>query len=163
MNYEAIHRLTAAAPEVIAALVDPAFLTSLDDLPTLAAPEVLEHRAEGAQIHVAVRLRFRGHLPPAVTAVLDPRRLSWVEHLRWDPASGHATVRVVPDHYANRLRSDATLDVAADGERGSTFRRAGRVKVSYPIVGGQVERAIVSGLKENVAAQAAALDRWLSS
>jgi len=36
------------------------------------------------------------------------------------------------------------------------------LKVRWPVVGGLVEKAIASGLRDTLAAEAALLERWLS-
>jgi hypothetical protein len=100
-------------------------------------------------------------LAPAVTAVLDPNRLTWVDAATYDLGAHVAEHRVVPDHYADRLQCSyrATIEPVAGGSRRVL---AGTVKVRMPLVGGRVERAIVSGLSEHAAAEAELLDEWMA-
>ena len=49
-------------------------------LPKLGPPEVLDRQEDGDQVRLQIRYRFVGDLSPAVTAVVDPRKLTWVEH-----------------------------------------------------------------------------------
>src|SRR5690349_946464 len=91
---------------VEAALLDPAFLSSLASLPKLGAPQLLDVAENGTTVRRRVRYRFTGDLSPAVTAVVDPAKLTWVEESLHD--LDRHTVRFVmkPDNYADRLRSE---------------------------------------------------------
>jgi hypothetical protein len=155
-------RIPASVDEVEGALLDPAFLDEMARLPRLGRPELLAHEVDGDIVEREIRYRFAGHLSPAVTAVIDPDRLTWVEESQTD-RSTHVTSWVIrPDHYADRLRCSGTFTLAADGD--ATLRAAeGELKVSFPLVGGRVERAIVSGMEEHAQAEAAALAEWLES
>ena len=53
-------------------------------LPKLGPPEVLERTVDGDVVRLQIRYRFVGDLSPAVTAVLDPAKLTWVEHSTHD-------------------------------------------------------------------------------
>jgi hypothetical protein len=96
-----------------------------------------------------------------VTAVLDPARLTWVEEAQLDRATHVSTFAIVPDHYADRLRCSGTFSLEEE-PGGTTLRRTeADIKVRYPLVGGKVERAIVSGLAEHAAREAEVVTRWL--
>ena len=124
---------TIAGPiEAVARIyTEPRFYEVLGELPKLGKPEVLERREEGHVVHLAVRLRFTGILSPAVTAIIDPAKLSWVEESVHD--------------LTDRTRR------SADGE----------VAVRVPLVGKTVENAIVSGLREHLAAEVEVVERLL--
>ena len=67
---------------------------------------------------------------------------------------------MVPDHYADRMSASATTTFVESGA--DTVRRVhGEVKVRVPLVGGQVEKAIVSGLKEHFADEQRVVSRLL--
>lgn len=164
MRFRIQQRIPASVEDVEGALLDPAFLDELARLPRLGRPELLAHEVDGDIVEREIRYRFAGHLSPAVTAVIDPDRLTWVEESQTD-RSTHVTQWVIrPDHYADRLHCAGTFALAADGGGGTTTRVAeGELKVSFPLVGGRVEKAIVSGMEEHAAAEAAALTQWLES
>jgi len=46
---------------------------------------------------------------------------------------------------------------------GATRVADGELRVSVPLVGAKVERAIVSGMEEHAAAEASLVDTWLRS
>src|SRR4051794_27863959 len=85
------------------------FYELVGELPKLGKPEVLDRREDGSVVHLAVRFRFTGHLSSAVTRVVDPAKLSWVEESVHDLEHGTVTFRMKPDHYADRLRSDGSV------------------------------------------------------
>jgi len=156
-------RFRGALPDVEAALFDPAFLTRLATLPKLGAPELLDQESDDTSIRQRVRYQFTGDVSSAVRRVVDPRRLTWVEESTHDLTTHVTTWRIVPDHYGSMIRCGGTFTLVPEGE-GTTTRRIaeGDIKVNVPLVGGKVERAIVSGLEEHADAEVDVLDRWLA-
>jgi hypothetical protein len=153
--------LAGTPAEVLDVLADPGFVPELGALPKVGTPELLEHRVEGSRLQQRVRYRFTGDLSPAVTRVLDPSRLVWVDDTTWDLDAATASFRIVPDHYANRLRCSGRQRVVARGD-GARRTVEGDLTVSYPLVGRAVERAILSGLEDHLDAEAALLARRLA-
>ncbi len=158
----AVDEVIAAPPHaVFEALLDPAWYDAAAVLDKLGAPEVLSIEREGDRATTHVRYRFTAPLSPAVTAVVDPARLSWVQVTTYALAARRARFELRPDHYADRLRAAGTIEVDAT-PTGARRSVAGDLKVRMPLVGGQVERAIVSGLREHLAAEALLLGRWIA-
>jgi Protein of unknown function (DUF2505) len=154
-----------ADPELVArAYTDPALYEAVGEVSRLGRPEVLERREDGDVVTLRIRYRFTGDLSSAARAVLDPARLTWVEHSTHDLARRHVAYRLEPDHYADRFRADGECQVApAAGAGGGSVRTVtGLVKVKALVVGGAVERAIVSGLRDHLADEAGAVDRFVA-
>ena len=76
-----------------------------------------------------------------------------------DALSVGVTLR--PDHYGDRLRCTGTYRYQSRGDRAER-RIDGELKVKALLVAGTVERAIVSGLEEHLAAEVAAVERYLA-
>lgn len=147
-------RFAASPAAVLRALTDPVYVARLGELPQVADPALLEQHRDGDRLTQRVRYRFAGDLPRAVTKVLDPARLVWVEETTYDLAASVGRFRIAPEHYADRLRCSGDVHLDADG--GGTRRRVvADLVVRYPVVGGRVERAIASGLEEHLAAEVA--------
>ena len=163
MEFEIAQRIDAPRDRVEAAFVDPAFLSALAGLPKIGRPEVLDRATdgEGGRVRQRVRHRFSGHLSGAVRRVVDPDRLTWVEETVFDPARHRSDVRIVPDHYGGLLASHLTITYEEAGPAATIRRARGEMKVHMPLVGGKVEAAIVSGMREHAEAEADALTRWL--
>lgn len=162
MRFELTQRYRSSAAEVTAAYADPGLYPTLVGLPKLGGIEVLDHGEVGRTAELRIRFRFTGHLPGAVTAVIDPERLTWVQESTHDLDAGTTTFRLVPDHYPDRLKASGRFTVGADGD-GSQRVVAGELKVRAPLVGGKVEQAIVGGLREYLEAEAPAVDAYLTS
>jgi Protein of unknown function (DUF2505) len=161
MNFRIEQRITAPLTAVESALIDREFIAATAKLPKLGDPEVLEQQRDGDRVHQRIRYRFTAELSSAVTRVIDPAKLTWVDDARFDLASHTARHRILPDYYADRLQ--ASYDVILEPLGDSTRRLAtGELKVRIPLVGGRVERAIVSGLEEHAAAEADLLGRWVA-
>jgi hypothetical protein len=155
-------RFTHDADAVLATLTDPGFIGQIAELPKLGRPELLLREQRGTQLTLHVRYAFVGELSGAVRRVVDPARLTWVEQSTVDLTSHSATFRIVPDSYGSLLQCGGTSELEAAGE-GSARVTEGDLRVSVPLVGGRVERAIVSGLEEHAAAEAELVDTWLAA
>jgi hypothetical protein len=138
------------------------FYERLGKLPKLGRPEVLDRREDGPVVHLAVRFRFTGHLSPAVTKVVDPTRLSWVEESVHDLEAHTVTFVMKPDNYADRLRFSGSSRFEAAGDGGTRRAAEGEVAVRMPLVGRAVEGAIVSGLREHLAGEVAVVEGLLA-
>ena len=150
MHFELRQALPGTVDEVISTLLDPDFVASLGDLPNLDRPQVLEQRRDGEVVVQRVQHRFTGSLSSAVTRVVDPAKLTWVEETTYDLTARRATFRIVPDHYGGKLRCSGTHAFEEAGASGTSVRRVdGELRVGVPLVGRVVERAIVSGLREH--------------
>lgn len=160
MPFEITQRYESTADEVNRAYAAVELYPTLVGLPKLGGIEVLRQERTETSARMSVRFRFTGDLPAAVTAVVDPHRLTWVQESVHDLAAGTATFRLVPDHYADRLEAAGTFAITDTGT-GSQRVVKGELKVRVLLVSGSVERAIVSGLEEYLVAEAPAVDHWL--
>ncbi len=161
MKFRIEQRIAAPLGAVEAALLDREFVAATADLPKLGAPELLELDRDGDRAHQRIRYHFTAELSGAVTRVVDPEKLTWIDDARYDLTTHTSRHRIFPDNYADRLQ--ATYDVALEPLGDSTRRVAtGELTVHVPLVGGRVERAIVSGLEERAAAEAELLGRWIA-
>jgi len=154
-------RFNHDADTVLAALTDPGFIDEMAGLPKLGRPELLIRDERGTQLIIHVRYAFVGQLSGAVRRVVDPARLTWVEQSTVDLASRAAAFRIVPDHYTNLLQCAGTSELTPAGN-GSRRVTVGELRVTVPLVGGRVERAILSGLQEHAAAEADLVEKWLA-
>ncbi|HEY4376881.1 MAG TPA: DUF2505 family protein [Acidimicrobiales bacterium] len=161
MRFELTHRYAWPAAEVAAAYADADLYPALAGLPKLGGAEVLSRQATGDEVELRIRYRFTGDLNPAVTAVVDPAKLTWVEESTHDLATGTVSWRLVPDHYADRLKASGRYRFTDEGGR-AVRRTDGDLKVRALLVASTVERAIVSGLEEHFDAEVAAVDAYLA-
>ena len=141
---------------------EPRFYEAIGDIGTLGRPEVLDRREDGTVVRLTVRYRFSGHLSPAVTSVIDPARLTWVEESVHDLEHHTVTFTVNPDHYADRLRCSGSSRFVAVAGGGTQRFAEGDVAVRAPLVGRAVEGAIVSGLREHLEAEVGVVERLLA-
>jgi hypothetical protein len=164
MRFTVDQRFGAPASAVARAFADPALYDAFQGLPKLSRPEVLHHAVAGDEVTLQIRYRFTGDLSPAARAVLDPARLTWVEHATHDLAARTTTFEMVPDHYADRFRCRGTYRFEEDGNERTSWRRGeAEIKVRAPLVGAAVERAIVSGLREHLDAEVPVVEAFLAS
>jgi hypothetical protein len=161
MDFRIVQALTSPPDVVESTLLDPAFLARMAELPKLGSAEVVGQTRDGSVVRQQVRYLFQAELSGAVTKVVDPARLTWVEDATIDLADHLTRCEIRPDHYANLLsgRYEALLEPAGTGTRRTI---TGSLKVKVLMVGGRVEKAIVGGLRENADAQAGLIDAFVS-
>jgi hypothetical protein len=146
----------------VAAFATPAFYAALGELRAISPPRVVScDRDDVRQLaHIAVAYAFAGDLSPAVRAVVDPAKLTWVDHSEVDLIARTVRFEMVPDHYQSRFRCEGRYRFVGAGPGRCTQEMSGELSVRYPLVGPVVERAILSGLREQLVAEAAILARW---
>jgi Protein of unknown function (DUF2505) len=149
-----------------AALVDPLYLTqAMGRLPDIGAPVVVSQVRDPATgaVRQSLRYAFNGRLPSAVTRVISPDRLTWIEDSTVDLTGHEAVFRITPEHYRNFFGCSGKWTIHQRSE-GCSRVLEGTLKVNSPVpfVGGQVERAIVSGLRERLAHEPAAFVWWVA-
>ena len=80
------------------AFLDPEFLHSTANLPKLGGAVVLECTRNEQTARVRVRYKFTAPLPRAITAVIDPDNLTWVDDATFDLAACTSAHRMRPEH-----------------------------------------------------------------
>ncbi|MCB0977595.1 MAG: DUF2505 family protein [Acidimicrobiales bacterium] len=160
MRFEITQEYVSDSDSVEQAYAGEDLYPTLVGLPKLGGIQVLERVESGATVNLRIRFRFTGHLAGAVTAVVDPDKLTWVQETRHEIGSGHASFVLRPDHYPDRLRASGSFQIEANSH-GCRRVVAGEIKVRAPLFAGRVEEAIVSGLREYLEAEAPAVDAWL--
>jgi hypothetical protein len=160
MRFHAEHEFAAPPAAVAGILCDPAFHTALD-LPDLSRPEVVDHSVAGTQCSLKLRYAFVGHLDPIARRLLAGRKLTWVQELRLDSATGVGRLSFSAEAEADRLYGSAgvTLTAVSTGSDAARTQRRieGEFFVKVPVVGGTAERRIVPGLVRRLDVEAAAL------
>ena len=161
MRFHVEQVLAGPLERVEAAFTDPAFLARLGELPKLGSPVLLEQREDGPLLHQRVRYAFAGTLSAAVTAVVDPAKLTWVEESTLDRRVHRTQSRILPDHYGDRLSCTYVTQLTGRGPATTVRTADGDLRVRFALVGGRVERAIVSGLRDHATLEATALNSWI--
>jgi hypothetical protein len=158
-----IRQAVAVPPaRAMVAYGSPAFYEGRSTRDDIAVREVVGHEASGDRILLEVRFAFTGSVSPAVRAVVDPGKMSWITQTEILLAEGRSSWVVLPDHYPDRLTASGvyrfeegdagpgTCDVAVEGD----------LNVRVPIVGRSVEKVIVGGLRAYIADEVAGIADW---
>jgi hypothetical protein len=161
MRFTVEQRFSAVPDAVARAYTDPALYLAFEDLEKMSRPDVLTHEADGDVVKMQIRYRFSGHLSSAARAVIDPARLTWVEHSTHDLGRRTTTFTMVPDHYRDRFRCSGSYRFDADGS-GTVRRCDAEIKVQALLVAGAVEGAIVSGLREHLDEEVPVVEAFLA-
>ena len=146
----------------IAAYGSPAFYEGRPARDDIAVREVVRHEAAADRILLEVRFAFTGSVSPAVRAVVDPGKMSWITRTELLPAEARSSWVVLPDHYSDRLSARGTyrFEEREEGTGSTNVEVAGDLKVRVPIVGRSVERVIVSGLQAYIVDEVARIPDW---
>ncbi|HEX7133721.1 MAG TPA: DUF2505 family protein [Iamia sp.] len=161
MRFDLTQTIAAPVDEVARAYASAELYEHLGGTDKLGPPDVLDRSETGDTVTLRIRYRFVADLSPAVTAVVDPKKLTWVEQSIHDLAARTVAVTLHPDHYADRLRCTGRYGYRSNGEATTIRQIDGELKVKALLVGGQVEKAIVSGLKEHLEAEAPQVEAYL--
>jgi hypothetical protein len=154
-------RIAVTAPvavspaEAIAAYGSPAFYedrTTRDDIAVLG---VVDHEDHGDRVVLEVHFAFVGSVSGAVRRVIDPAKMSWITRTELFVEEVRSRWEVLPDYYPDRLTASGTyrFEEGSDGPASTVVRVDGDLKVRVPLVGGTVERVIVSGLTSYIQAE----------
>jgi hypothetical protein len=123
---------------------------------------VLLSEREAQTCRLRLRYEYIGQLDPIARRLLGNRKLTWLQDIELDTATGRGTLRFAAEADPGRLGGDATVALdAVDG--GRTRRRInGELRVRVAVVGGSAERRIVPGLVRRLDVEAAAAERALT-
>ena len=162
MNFEIVQDIRATVDAVDQTLIDADFLVRMSELPKLGTATVLDQQRDNNLMVQDVRYLFEAELSRAVTRVVDPKLLTWVERSTCDLTTHETECEIRPDNYGGLLAGSYRSTIV-NGVAGSRRTLSGEIKVRMPFVGGKVERAIISGLEENAMAQIGLIETWLTS
>lgn len=142
-------------------MTDPAFYPRLGALGAISAPVVrsceVDERTPSIVL-LEVSYAFVGELGPAARAVLDPTSLTWTDRTRFDTVAHRAEFEMTSSRFADRFRCSGSYRFEPRDGDGCVLVMEGDVAVRYPVLGPVVERAMVSGLREYLAALARILE-----
>ncbi|MBK5287996.1 MAG: DUF2505 family protein [Acidimicrobiia bacterium] len=161
MDFEIIQDISATVDAVDRTLIDPGFLVLMAELPKLGAATVLDQRRDDDLMVQDVRYLFQAELSRAVTRVVDPKLLTWVERSTCNLTTHVTECEIRPDHYDGLLAGGYRSTIVG-GPTATRRTLTGEIKVRMPLVGGKVERAIIGGLEENAMAQIGLIETWLT-
>ena len=164
MRFRIEQRFRASVADVGRALSSVGYLTTaMAELPDIGRPEVRSHRVVGDTTHLELEFQFGGSLPSVARRVIDPSKLSWIEATSIDASRWTAVFTMTPTHYSSFFRCTGTWQlVERPGETTRVIEGDLKVNSPLPFVGGQVEKAIVSGLRERLAKEPPLLERWVA-
>lgn len=162
MRFTVEQRFGTGADETARAFTEPELYAGFAALPKVSVPDVLACDRDGDLVRLRIRYRFAGQLSSAARAVIDPSKLTWVDESVHDLAARRVRFTLRPDHYGDRFRGsgDYRIEPVGDGcRRHATID----VEVSARFVGGAVERAIASGLREHLADETEVVEAYLAA
>lgn len=162
MRFRLEQTFDAPIDAIALAFTEPDLYTALGALPKLGQPQVLGRTEDGDVVNLQIRYQFTGDLSPAARKVVDPARMSWVEHSTHDLSRHQVDFTMVPDNYGNLLRASGRYSFEPDGPAKTRRVAEGEVAVRVPLVGKSVENAIVSGIREHLADEVAVVERYLA-
>ena len=158
MRFEVVQRFALPVDAVAAAYLRPELYETFVDLPKLGEvrPIGVEDRPDG--MRVRVWYRFTAPLPPGAGRVVRPELLTWREVTDYEPGGRRGSFRIEPEHYPDVLACAGGIEVVAGDRPGGCVRRVrGDLRIRLPFVlraaTGPVERVVVGGLQEALAAQ----------
>lgn len=160
MDFTIEQTIDAPLSQVEQRLFDADFISASSALPKLGDCRLLDSSESGDRVELRVHRKFEDGLPAAVTAVVDPAKLTWVEEIEHDLTTHVSRCTFVPEFYANRLRAEYRSTLTPTDSGGTLRVATGSLSVKALLASRTVERAIISGLREYAAAEADLLGSW---
>jgi len=145
VRFRAEHEFAGTPQAVALILTDPEFHAGLE-LPDLSLPEVEAEEATGTERTFKLRYEFVGSLDPIARRLLAGRRLTWLQTLVLDTASGAGSLTFAAEAEPSRLYGSASIRLEAIDATHTRRWIEGEMFVKFPLVGGTAERRIVPGL-----------------
>jgi hypothetical protein len=158
-----VRQAVAVPPaRAIAAYGSPAFYEGREARDDIAVREVVRHDATGDRILLEVRFAFTGSVSPAVRAVVDPGKMSWITRTEILLTEGRSSWVVLPDHYPDRLSASGLyrFEEGDDGPGTCDVEVEGDLKVRVPIVGRSVEKVIAGDLRAYIVDEVIGIADW---
>ena len=143
--------------QVFDAYAQPDNYMRMADLTRVAPIEALSGEDDGTVAVLQVRFKFIAPLSSAVTAVIDPDKITWVQTHTIDRASATERIAFRPDHYEKMLDfkgGHARYEEVSPDRTRRTLQGSFGIKGIPFFVRGAVEGAIASGLEEYYAEEA---------
>lgn len=162
MRFTVEQRFSTGADETARAFTEPDLYAGFAALPKVSVPDVMSCERVDDLVHLRIRYRFAGQLSSVAQAVIDPAKLTWVDESTHDLGRRHVRFVLRPDHYADRFRCTGEYRVEPMGD-GSRRHATIELAVKAPFVGGAVERAIESGLREHLADETEVVETYLAA
>jgi len=163
VRFELAQRYAADADALSRAYADPALYEAFTALPRAGRPMVVSHLVGGdGVVELEVHWAFAAPLSSAARAVVDPTRLTWVQASRHDLAARTVEFRMLPDHYADRFACSGAYRFEPDGSFAARRVVSGDLRVKAPLVARAVEKAILSGLEEQLASEVPVVEAFVA-
>jgi hypothetical protein len=155
--------IAASAEDAQAAFLDPGFYAGLGELPGISAPEVRSmSRPSAGHARIVLGYRFAGTLNGPARRLLDPAKLTWAQVSEVDLASRRTQVEMVPDNYSGLFSFSGWYELREETERHCYQHFEGDLRVHLPLLGPLAERAIANGIRDNLAATAQLVERYVA-
>jgi hypothetical protein len=156
VHFEREHDFAGTVEQVASLMSDDGFQSVLD-LPDLARPDVVAHDVDGTVHHLTLRYEYIGQLDPIAQKVVGGRKITWVQDLRIDVATGIGTLGFTADGVGGRADGRASVTITATGDASCHRVIDGEFRIRIPLVGGKAEQAIVPGLERRLDVEADAV------
>jgi hypothetical protein len=153
--------IATSAQDARAALVNPA-LYRLGEVPGGPSPALLSSSAEPGRVTIVLGYRFAGELSSLARTVVDPAKLTWSQVSETDLATGHTDVRTVPDHYKELLSFAGWYELHEVDSTSCSQHLEADLRVRLPLLGPPAERAIASGIRQDLAETARLVERFVA-
>src|SRR5262249_37412247 len=108
VRFDTEHEFEATPGAVAQILMDPEFHTHLD-LPDLSRPEVESQETSGSERTLKLRYEFVGSLDPIARRILAGRRLTWIQTMVFDTATGAGSLAFAAEADPKRLYGNASV------------------------------------------------------
>ncbi len=98
MKFSISQNVPVAPDAAVGAYANPDFYADRPPSGDISLVEVVGHQQEGPLDRIEVRYKFTGSVSPAVRAIVDPEKLSWITRTDIEREAHRSTFTIVPDY-----------------------------------------------------------------
>lgn len=154
--------LHVRADQAQAAFADPNFYATLGALPNISAPQVLTYEVGDGRVRLVLGYHFAGELSGPARRILSPEKISWSQRSEIDLATRVTQVTMVPDNYKSLFSFTGWYRIDEQGPSRCTQHFEADLRAHIPLLGPLAERAIATGVRENLAATAQLVEQFVT-
>ncbi len=160
-SYE--HTFRADSVEaLLRAFTDPSHVEAQDARGDVARRTVIERIDTDAEFRCDARVETRRELPAFVQKLVGGG-LSYTERLRWNKRTPTLEIDIQPDVMNGRSRIQVACKIEPAGPGQVRRIYTGTARADVALIGGRIERSIVTEIGKSLDAAAAVTQAWLDA
>lgn len=148
---------------VLAAYFDPDHLASQDAAAELVDRTVVESRDDAAVRSTSWRVQSAKQMPVYARPFIEGGRVRYLESMTWRKADDAIDLVIHPEILGGRVTLTAVYELTKIGDEQIRRRYRGQVAANIRLIGGKIERGVLTEIERGIPTMAACTQAWLDA